>query len=215
MQRDIVTKLTKLIEGGVDDEYKVVYLLAETRKLLETYPPAQPPISLKLYCHWALHVDLTSPGTTLGLLQRIDEFVDSVYGTGPRDDRAEQRMLHELRVFATFRTELRTFLAGYGIPTSVCDNDQHWRSFLESYAGVIEDGSLSCSAKNRGLRYVDEVIFVKGDATAWPDATEAYLPFELKWKVKLLDGKTIDVSTGARMSPSGSFLANSDIHLNE
>src|SRR5262245_51524364 len=106
----IIRKLAKLIEEGIDSEAKVVYLLAETRKLLETDPPMQPPVSLKLYCHWALHVDLTSPGTTFGLLQKIDEFVASVYGPGKRDDAAEQRMLHEMRVLSAFKSELREFL---------------------------------------------------------------------------------------------------------
>lgn len=213
-QPDIVKKLAKLVEEGIDSEAKVVYLLAETRKLIETYPPTPPPVSLKLYCHWALHVDLTSPGTTLGLLQKIDEFVDSVYGSGKRDDGAEQRMLDELRVLSTFKSELRAFFLGYGIPTTFCDDSERWRTFLAHYAGVIEDGSLSCSAKGKKLNYVDEVVFRKGTAIAWPNGVEAFLPFELRWTIKLLDGRTIDVETSARISPSGEFLPDSSINLN-
>ena len=57
----IVDKLRAAISEPVDSECKVVYILAETRKLLETYPPDPLPFALKLYCHWALHVDLENP----------------------------------------------------------------------------------------------------------------------------------------------------------
>jgi hypothetical protein len=53
----IVTKLRGALSKTVDSEAKVLYLLAESRKLLETYPSDPRPIALKIYCHWALHVN--------------------------------------------------------------------------------------------------------------------------------------------------------------
>lgn len=211
---DIVQKLTNLIEGGVNDESKVVYLLAETRKLLETYPPPTPPLSLKLYCHWALHIDLTKPNTTLPLLRQIDEFIDSVYGSAKPDRHLENQTFHELRVLSTFRTELRGFLATYGIPVSLCDDDEQWRTFLRHYSGVIQDGTLSCeAAKAKDLKHVDSVVFKRGRMREWPDRCEAYLPFDLDWTVNLKDGNKLTVSTSARMS-NDVFLTDSSLHLN-
>src|SRR6266571_5397278 len=74
----IVRKLRTTLARAVDTEAKVVYILAESRKLLDTYPSDPSPIALKIYCHWALHVDLTLPGTTLPFLTRVDEYVASV-----------------------------------------------------------------------------------------------------------------------------------------
>jgi hypothetical protein len=64
MTKDIVSKLMALLSEPVDTECKVVYLLAEVRKLLERDDPNHNMGSLWMYCHWALHVDLESPKTT-------------------------------------------------------------------------------------------------------------------------------------------------------
>jgi hypothetical protein len=60
----IVEKLRAVLSDEIDSECKVVYILCETRKLLDKYPTQPVPVTLKMYCHWALHIDLTNPGTT-------------------------------------------------------------------------------------------------------------------------------------------------------
>jgi hypothetical protein len=72
----------------------VVYLLCEARKLLDKYPPNPMPFALKLYCHWAPHVDLTHTGTTLPFLKKVDGFVAGAYiGGEPMNFAAERRRL--------------------------------------------------------------------------------------------------------------------------
>ncbi len=214
MRDDIVHKLADTMASGIDSECKVVYLLCEVRKLLEKHPPDPMPPALKLYCHWALHVDLKVPNTTLAFLKRVDEFVGSAYGTEPRDDAAEQRMYHELHIFAALKDELRSFLAGYGLPTDLCDDSVRWRLFLQHYAGVIEDGTLSCSAKTGELKYVRKVVFSKGPPITWPKGVEMFLPFDLTWDILLLDTQKLTVSTNARISESGQRLMDSSLSLN-
>lgn len=58
MKDAIVEKLRSELVGQVDTEPKVVYLLCQIRKLLEKEGLANAPRDLKLFCHWALHVDL-------------------------------------------------------------------------------------------------------------------------------------------------------------
>lgn len=166
-------------------------MLAESRKLLETYPPDPPPVALKIYCHWALHVDLDSPGTTLPFLKRVDEYVASVLA-GSTDIILEHRMLKEFILLNTFREQFKKFLQAYNLPTGICDKDARWHKFLKSYAGIIEDGSLSCRASGK-LNHVKEVTFTKGR----PASEGSYLPFNLSWKILLLDGKTMTVDIQA------------------
>ena len=143
MKDAIIYKMRNTLASKIDSECKVVYLLCEARKLLDKYPPDPMPFALKLYYHWALHVDLTMGGTTLPFLQRVDDFVASSYAPGvPRDDAAEQRMYHELHILSTCMDKFREFLAGYGLPTDVCDDAAEWRTLLQHYAGVIEDGTM-------------------------------------------------------------------------
>src|SRR6266853_2222095 len=98
----IVEKLRAALSGAVDSECKVVYVLAESRKLLETYAPDPLPFALKLYCHWALHIDLENPKITLAFLERVDRHAASVLA-GNSDMAEEHRMVREFVFLDTFR----------------------------------------------------------------------------------------------------------------
>jgi hypothetical protein len=194
----IIGKLHAVLSDEVDSECKVLYILAESRKLLDKYPPNPIPFALKLYCHWALHIDLSHTNTTLTFLKRIDEFVGSVLG-GKQGLVLQYRMLQELVLLTTFREQLKNFLQAYGLPTAVCDDDARWHKFLKSYAGIIEDGSLSCPAKSAELNFVSEVTFNKGKTAK----AGSYFPFDLSWRVRLIDGKTMTVEVQAEQLLGG------------
>jgi hypothetical protein len=205
-ENSIVAKLRIILSSAVDSEWKVVYILAESRKLLETYPPDPVPFALKLYCHWALHVDLESPRTTLPFLEQVDGFAASVLA-GTKDPLAEHRMLREFVFLNTFRQQFKQFLQIYGLPTEVCDDDSRWHEFLTHYAGVIEDGSLSCKAKVNSLKLVSEVVFTKGRASAsWE---ESLLPFYLTWTIVLLDGRKLTVEANASVLDEAEMISSS------
>ena len=199
MKNAIIDKLRTTLESRIDSEGKVVYLLCQVRKLLDANPPDPSLFSLRLYCHWALHVDLDKKGTTLPFLKQVDEYVASVYAGGvPMNFAAEELMRREFGFLYTFKGRLQDFLAAYGLPTDVCDDPAQWRAFLQHYAGVIEDGKIFCSAKGIALNHVKEVIFSKGRQSL--AGVEALLPFDLAWTIVLLDGKKLTVNANARIS---------------
>jgi len=191
----IVEKLKTTLLGGIDSESKVVYLLAETRKLFPIYKPSENPFALKLYCHWALHVKLSNPKTTREFLERIDAYADS-FLRGNTDISEEHRMLKDFVFSDTFRQQFRAFLNRFDVPAAICDDDAQWWEFLKHYSGVIEDGSLEC--KGEGLKLVDRVIFRKGGRTP----TESYIPFDLVWEIVLLDGTSLTVQVNASPLPN-------------
>jgi hypothetical protein len=200
----IIAKLQATLSDAVDSECKVVYILAETRKLLETYPTDPIPFALKLYCHWALHVDLENPKTTLPFLERADKYVSSVFA-GNKDLVQEHQMLREFVFLDTFRQQFKKFLQAYNLPTAICDEDRRWHEFLKHYAGVIEDGSLSCHAKAHPLTLVKEVIFSKGRTPA--NLKEFYIPFGLAWTIVLIDGRKLTVEVQASASNGNEWIS--------
>lgn len=201
----LVEKLRAAISEEIVSECQVVYILAECRKLLDKYPPDKLPFALKIYCHWALHVDLTNPGTTGEFMEGVDRFVESVLA-GSRDILEEDRMFREIAYWKTFRQQLQQILITYDLPTSICDEDARWHDFLRYYARVIEDGSLSCESKNQRLKYVSRVVVEKGSLR--PTANLA--PFDLAFHVSLIDGRALTVSVSAHAFPDGTpYLSHS------
>jgi len=203
MRDQIVEKLRAILTDAIDSECKVVYFLAECRKLLEKYPPFPVPVALKMYCHWALHIDLTNPTTTFTFLEQVDRYAQSVLA-GNRDIVAEHQMFREFIWLETFRGQLRDFLRSYTLPTALCDEDGRWHEFLKHYGAVVEDGSLACTAgkKARRLQLVKQVNVTKGGPQpAWRKNTVA--PFELDWEIDLQDGRSLAVTVYAAPMPNG------------
>jgi hypothetical protein len=200
----IVEKLQIALSDAVDSECKVVYILAEARKLLETYPPDPMLFALKLYCHWALHVDLDNPRTTLPFLERADKYATSVLA-GNQDMVEEHRMLREFVYLDTFRKQFKEFLQAYNLPTGICDQDLRWHEFLKHYAGVIEDGSLSCQAKAHPLKLIKEVVFSRGRTPA--NSKDFFIPFGLAWTIVLADGRKLTVEVQASASNGNEWIS--------
>jgi len=190
MISDIVSKLNKHLSQSVETECSVVYLLAEVRKILEKDRQSPEPFALRMYCHWALHVDLTRPNTTKHFLEKVDSFVLNNVSGLESDGRCsfldEHHLFQEFSYLDSFREQLRSFLDRYALPTDLCDDDPAWTSFISAYAGVIEDGTLSCGTSNR-LQAIQEVTFCKGR----PLTSDNHLPFVIQWDIKLKDGRLL------------------------
>ena len=197
----IVVKLNAVIAEPVDNEYKVVYVMCQVRKLLEHALASKRLFTLNMYCHWALHVDLHGKDTIANFLEQIDTYVDR-FLAGKEDLSASYQLVRDLAVFATFRSQLRDFLRATGIQTKLTDDDARWSEFVKHYAGVIEDGSLSFHSKDNKLKHLKQVTFVKGkDAVG----EHAQIPFDLTWSLALLDGRNlyIDLNAHARSAENG------------
>ncbi|MGA2205265.1 MAG: hypothetical protein ABSG10_00900 [Terracidiphilus sp.] len=213
MKDQLVDKLRIAVSEDISKECQVVYILAESRKLLEKYPPDPAPFAFKMYCHWALHIDLTNPGTTEIFLQRVDKFVESFVARNASillasnaEILEEKQMFYEFAFWDTFRQQFQGFLKAYGLPTALCDEDKRWHDFLRYYARVIEDGTLCCGAKVKHgvkvkrLRFVEKIIVEKGR----PRPTNNSAPFDLAWHIVLLDGRALTVDVSAADLPDGS-----------
>ncbi|HEV2424879.1 MAG TPA: hypothetical protein VGZ29_08630 [Terriglobia bacterium] len=195
MRDTIVEKLSRHLADPVDTECKVVYLLCEVRKLLDEEPTDSVPFALRLYCHWALHVDLSYRSTTIHFLKRVDNYVfDKLTAAETMETiLAEGRLLRDFLYLETFRRELAEFLRTKELDTSICDDNERWFTFLAAYAGVIQDGSLTCSGSEK-LKIVSRVTFTRsGRAQA-----EGHVLFDMNWDVSLRDGRRLEISVGTQ-----------------
>ena len=202
MTKDIVTKLNIHLSKPIESECSAVYLLAEIRKLIELEKPNLQLFALKMYCNWALHVNLDKSRTTLPFLSRIDNYVINRVA-GYRGNNAlsftdEHELFLEFLYLDTFRKELQSFLEYYNINHEICIDDKLWFAFLEAYGGVIEDGTLTVNSVD-DLIAVEKVIFMKGA----PLPSEYHVPFTIQWEILLKDKRTlraiVKAITGTKM----------------
>ena len=192
----------KHLSKPITDEPGVVYLMAQVRKLLEKDDSTKLNKALWMYCHWALHVDLTSPGTTMDFLKRVDCWVTNTVAylipSGSWAPIDEYHLLREFIYLESFRHQLRGFLGGYGLPLSLCELDAVWYEFVKAYSCVIEDGTLSTKPyKEDELGAVRSVAFTKGQELTPDD----HVSLIVVWTIELKDDRTL--RTNMETAPAG------------
>ncbi len=207
MEHNIVRKLRNHLSGAIDTECTVLYLLAEIRKLIKRDKPEPSPFTLHMYCHWALHVNLSKRNTTKDFLGRVDKFIlKTVFpyeddGTFSSID--EHHLVRDFVYLDTLRRELKGFLDCYDLPTRICDDDCLWFALVGAYANIIEDGELAITGKGDDtLKAVDKVVFRKGGT---PPAGN-HVPFTIRWDIYLKDGRVC--RTEVEANPRDSMIAH-------
>lgn len=151
MREQIVEKLnTFLSKYQMTEEFEVVYLLVELRKLLDRERDSGR-INLfplvRFHADWAVHTqkDKITPGIR-EIMTKIEDSVD-VY---PKGGKMEFLLLPE------FRAGLKSLLEEYELPHHFCDDDGGWARFMLALTKVLADQPIVNPSNNIAeFRYVD------------------------------------------------------------
>lgn len=178
MQHDIIEKIRKLVDKGIESEAECVYLLAQTRKYLE-----QQDISgfwdLRMCANWALHSKLDNQSVKT-LLEELNEFLIDSETQQKFDLERHPSLKSKLSFVAGLQNDLKEFLTSVGIDTRICDDDNSYRNLLWLFTQVIEDTPLVCRAKNI-LSHVSEISFGRRRSTLYQEL----LPLDMMWHIKM------------------------------
>lgn len=187
-KNEIEDKLRQLLtRDQITDEPRMIYLLAECRKLLEhdkSLKATSP--TLEFYCNWALHIQLSRAGAQAFLAK-----VNSVLTVDGAFDQAQHDSLHALLTFDAFRSELRALLERFGADLSICDEQGKWMSFVRLYSHVVENSELTLekapSASGPAALAVKRVTIRPVRHADLADGTARVYP--MIWKVEYEDGR--------------------------
>jgi hypothetical protein len=181
----ITAKIRAELERGITSESQAVYLLVETRKLLDrdrmkgVLPDDfRPYESLRLFTDWAVHVCLSGPRAQ-NIVKKADAYYPKmINGTLSHEEKADFARTFALN---TFRHELSQFLQAKNLPPF---SDAQWNFFLKSFLNVIEDCPLFCKAEGAAVAEVDEVVLIRQTEKA-PDGNAPALIWALCFQGKL------------------------------
>ncbi len=152
MRIQIVEKLNKFPNErpSIKEEYEVVYLLVELRKLLDiereqtildSYP------LVRFHADWAVH---TRKDNITPAIKEIMTKIDSSIDIFPKNGDINFLLLPE------FRNELTKLLEAYGLPTKFCKSDNEWMNFMVSLSQVLADQPIVNPIPNIAkFRYID------------------------------------------------------------
>ncbi len=162
---------------------RVVYILVETRKLLERQGELNRYPALRFYCDWALHTSMDRAGA-----QRILRLFDEAHPLLCANQELPRPLRHDITETTNlryFERDYEQFLTDYNLPQDILHC--RWTKFLHSYAAVIEDCPLTVRANN--LRNIKSVTLSKEEAKKNIDhGDERYLLYRIRWTCDGING---------------------------
>lgn len=166
-------------------EARVVYILVETRKLLELQGELSKYPVLGFCCDWALHTSMDRAGA-----QRILRLFDEAHPLLCSNQTLPQnleRKITDTTNLRFFKKEFDGFLTAYNLPKNIIKH--RWAKFLHSYAGVIEDCPLTVTGNS--LKNIKSVTLNREEARHKIKADDQrYILYRVRWTCCGKDDKT-------------------------
>ncbi len=187
---DILEKLEKQLNKGIDTEAEASYLLIEIRKFLEQQKSKGDFQYLKFYCDWIAHPGLAGLMAQRVLKQFDEATIQLKTGIGMDQLPDElQREIDRLSKFRYFQEELSKFLADNKLPAMTAKRHDGWAHFFHLYTKIIEDCPLVMSGKN-ATATIDDVT-VKFEVAKEPLHGE--MLYKIRWIVQDKSGLTGEI----------------------
>jgi hypothetical protein len=177
-----IRKLRSALSEPLRDEYRVLYVMAQTRKALELERKPYRPGCLYIYCCWPLHVKLSGEGAS-----KVMEVFDVPEAVGDfRQQQEPNSRLNELVSFSALRRDFKMFLLEYSLPIDVVDDDQLWHDFLLTYCGLVAESPLSYTP-NPPFKHIRR-IEVRLYSDDWLQSTAQFEPSDrspaaVSWRI--------------------------------
>lgn len=149
MKTTIVEKLDKFLkqETLLKEEYGVVYLMVELRKLLEWDNLSNEYPLVRFHADWTVHI---KKDKITAIMKKIMEKIDNSLSPYPKDGNMDFLLMPE------FRTELIKLLNKYNLPDSFLKSEKGWLDFVMAVIQVLADQPIINPSKNIAeFRYVD------------------------------------------------------------
>ncbi|MCK5229343.1 MAG: hypothetical protein KAR13_03705 [Desulfobulbaceae bacterium] len=182
MQNNILEKLTRELSNGITTEAQTVYLLVQLRKLIE-HNSKKNFNTIKMFCDWALHIELTRNRQIIELLKEFDETIErEKNGYGPTK--------HDYLSLKKFKEAMKDFLTEFSLPKDILKSAE-WSTFIRLYISVVSDCPVT--NKDYAFKFIKEISMSNWQAE---DAPPEYLKqregFYLQWRVIKKDGTHIN-----------------------
>lgn len=140
----IYAKLKNELNNEIKNELQVVYILLQTRKLLETKNLKSSYPALNLYCNWVLHGQLDYPSTIKHFSNKFEPFVHN----SDNCKEAGRKIIISQRHFFVLnelKAELSNFLKKNNLPDALTFRP-HWPIFMKLLLKIL----MECPVKING-----------------------------------------------------------------
>ncbi len=181
MQDSILEKLTVELNNGIHTEAQAVYLLVQIRKLME-HNSNKSYDTLKMFCDWALHTELSKNRQIIKMLEEFDEAM-------ARDDKGYGPINYDYLSLKKFKEALMDFLTDFNLPKNILSGGQ-WATFIRLYTRVVSDCPVT--KKDYPFKFIEKITMRDWQPENMPAEYYKHREgFYLQWRVTKKDGTEI------------------------
>jgi hypothetical protein len=200
---DLIHKLTRALKKPVQTECEVVYVMVEIRKLMDrgegerrkTVPEADRrrlrpefPV-LKLFCDWAVHINIEWNREAEPLMREFDGAVESV-----KAGNGIPLAFLEFLSLSHLREEFARFLKVNGLPIRLVEDAHSWDRFLDLYSAVVSDCPITYTNRQIPFKLISTLTLTKDtpkeESYAFVRSLLGREPHSvwMNWRIELTDG---------------------------
>lgn len=150
MEKNLITKIKCIVAKNDNvDEGNICYLMILVRKMLEKMSQSDQDLflTLKLFCNWAAHIEITQSNTGLKILAKINDTLVNIKNY-KNITKIRTEMSNAIG-FSVFRKELKLFFNNIGVTDTLVSNNNIWAVVLMHLIEIIRDSSLSFPALSK------------------------------------------------------------------
>jgi hypothetical protein len=144
MEKDLIAKIkTSVAKKERIDEENVLSLMILIRKLLDkmSQTDQNPYLTIRLFCNWVAHNEITNSNTGLRLLAEINDALVSIKNS--TDTIAMRTVISHAIGFSVLRKELKSFFGHIGVDDILVSDNNIWGIFISNLIKIIRDVPLS------------------------------------------------------------------------
>lgn len=167
MEEDIIRKLKNSLDKPIEEE-RVVYIFAETRKLLERKGLKNNYPTLAFYCDWILH-------SSIDRLSRLQNILEGLV-EGYKKTKKIDNFLKFIE-FEALKKDMQRFLSALGLSSDLFDYKK-WGKFKFHIMEILKD----CSLKGK-CDPIKELVFKKVGGSG--------SSYEIELLIKFPDGTSV------------------------
>jgi len=184
MRGEILRKLTPILSGNPKGEADVAYALILMRKLLERDRRQDEFATLKFFCDWVVHTELSRRGAR-DQISRLDARLRNMNLANPNDIGQDLEIFRFISFDGLFN-EMKKFCNEMGLARCWTGHPLAWTEFVKFYGEIVRDCPLEVkqAGKNPQLK---RVVLKAVSAVATDGELES---FELEWELSLNDARS-------------------------
>jgi hypothetical protein len=189
MKDEIIDKIASLFSKNIpfQDEAHIVYLLVQTRKLLEREQNYKYPV-LRFYCDWSVHTkkDKITPAIK-NIMERIyEEMQKREMAIQEGGGIVSRKNSISFLYMDGLKKEMEKFLDEYNISKKLLENN-NWKSFLDLFVKILIDQEVFNPCE--GIEYFKFLPSNNNSPIKWKWAVK-YKIEDAKFEIYEADGFT-------------------------